>query len=276
MKYLIPIILLLFLTGCLDSGSDPFGAPVDETDFLLENANKPEVTVTNSGLQYRIIEQGDGDVPSVGQVVFIEYVGRLVSGQIFSRSNGLDYLRLTQDVMPGLFEGIQLMSAGSKYEFVIPSELGFGNEPPANTPLRPGSVLVMELTLHSFLLSPDQFLEKNKENDDIRFTDSGLQYRIMNEGEGDNVAAGNTVRVRYTGTLTNGLEFDRSPGNDPVTFNTSQVISGFSEGLRLMNRGAKFQFFIPPAIGYGAQPPFGSIIPPNAVLVFEVELVEIL
>ena len=276
MKYLLPIISILFLAGCLDSGSDPFGAPVDETDFLRENANKPGVIVTNSGLQYRIIEQGDGEQPSVGQVVFINYTGKLVSGQTFSRSDGLDYLTLTQDVMAGLFEGIRLMNTGSKYEFVIPSELGFGDSPPANTPIRPGSVLIMELTLDSFLLAPNQFLSQNSENEDILETASGLQYRVIEEGEGDNVAAGNTVRVRYNGTLTNGLEFDRSPGNDTVTFNTSQVIPGFSEGLRLMKRGAKYQLFIPPNLGYGAQPPFGSVIPPNAVLVFEVDLVDIL
>ncbi|TVQ03525.1 MAG: hypothetical protein EA359_09165 [Balneolaceae bacterium] len=276
MKYLIPFISLLFLAGCLDSGSDPFGAPVDETDFLRENSTKPGVVVTNSGLQYKVLEQGDGEMPSIGQIVFIEYVGRLVSGQIFSRSDGLDYLTLTQNILPGLFEGIPLMNTGSKYEFVIPSELGFGDSPPANTPVRPGSVLIMEITLNSFLLAPDQFLTQNSENEDITVTDSGLQYRVITEGQGDNATAGSTVRVRYTGTLTNGLQFDRSPGNDTVTFNTSQVIPGFSEGLRLMNRGSKFQFFIPPNLGYGQQPPFGSVIPPNVVLVFEVELVEIL
>jgi FKBP-type peptidyl-prolyl cis-trans isomerase len=276
MKYFLPLFVLLFLTGCLDSGSDPFGEPVDETDFLMENATKPGVTVTNSGLQYRIIDQGDGELPAIGQVVFIDYVGRLVNGQIFSRSDGLEYLSLTQNILPGLYEGLQLMNAGSKYEFVIPSELGFADAPPANTPVRPGSVLIMELTLDSFLLAPDQFLAQNLENEDVTVSDSGLQYRVITEGQGDNATAGSTVRVRYTGTLTNGLQFDRSPGNDTVTFNTSQVIAGFSEGLRLMNRGSKFQLFIPPNLGYGQQPPFGSLIPPNAVLVFEVELVEIL
>ncbi len=275
MKYLIPIISLLFLTGCLDSGSDPFGQPVDDTDFLLENSTKPGVIVTNSGLQYRVIEEGDGEKPTTGQVVFIDYVGRLVSGQIFSRSNGLDYLTLTQNILPGLFEGIQLMNTGSKYEFVIPSELGFGNEPPVNTPVRPGSALILEITLDSFLLIPDQFLAQNSANEDIQVTDSGLQYRVIREGEGDNAGAGSNVRVRYTGTLTNGLEFDRSPGNDPVPFNTNQVLPGFSEALRLMNRGSKYQFFIPPNLGYASQPPVGSPIPPNAVLVFEVELVDI-
>jgi len=276
MKYLIPFISLLFLAGCLDSGSDPFGEPVDETDFLRDNSTKPGVVVTNSGLQYKVLEQGDGEMPSIGQIVFIEYVGRLVNGQIFSRSDGLDYLTLTQNILPGLFEGIPLMNTGSKYEFVIPSELGFGDSPPANTPVRPGSVLIMEITLDSYLLAPDQFLTQNSENEDIMVTDSGLQYSVITEGQGDNATAGSTVRVRYKGTLTNGLQFDRSPGNDTVTFNTSQVIPGFSEGLRLMNRGSKFQFYIPPNLGYGQQPPFGSVIPPNAVLVFEVELVEIL
>lgn len=115
------------------------------------------------------------------------------------------------------------------------------------------------------------FLAGNKGKDGVKTTASGLQYKVMTEGTGPRPAATSQVTVHYKGTLLNGEEFDSSIGGEPATFRLNGVIAGWTEGVGLMNVGSKYQFWIPSELGYGAHgsPPR---IPPNATLVFEVEL----
>jgi len=277
MKYTYPLLFLsiLLFTGCLDSPSNPNCQEVDESAFLEENAAREGVVVTSTGLQYEIIEEGDGDLPSLGQVVFTNYRGTTINGAEFIDSNGTDYFPLNNTILPGISDGLTRMSEGSTYRLVIPPELGYGDNPPQGTPVNCGSVLIFDMTLESFLRDPDFFLADNALNDDITETDSGLQYRVLEEGDGgDTPGQSSRVEVNYEGTFTNGFEFDSSPSGETVVFNTSGVISGFSEGLQLMTEGAKYELFLPPSIGYGEN---GSapVIPPNVVLRFEVELVSI-
>lgn len=278
MKYIYPLLLLsIFLfTGCLDSPSNPNCQEVDESDFLEQNAAREGVVVTSTGLQYEVITEGEGAFPSPGQVVFTKFVGKTVDGEEFVNSDGTNYFRLDDTIIPGITEALTRMNEGSTYKLVIPPELGYGNNPPQGTPVNCGSVLIFDMTLESFLRDPEPFLADNADNDDITVTDSGLQYRVLEEGEGGDTPGQTTrVEVKYKGTFTNGFEFDSSPSGETVEFNTSGVIDGFSEGLQLMTEGAKFELFLPPAIGYGEAPPQGSGIPPNVVLRFEVELVSI-
>ncbi|MEX2436146.1 MAG: FKBP-type peptidyl-prolyl cis-trans isomerase [Balneolaceae bacterium] len=121
-----------------------------------------------------------------------------------------------------------------------------------------------------------QFLEVNAENEDITVTDSGLQYRVLEEGSGESPGPEDEVEVHYRGTLLDGEEFDSSYSrNETATFPLNRVIPGWTEGLQLMTEGSKYEFFIPSDLAYGSNPPPGSIIPPGAVLVFEVELIDI-
>ena len=274
MKYL-PFIMLsiLLITGCMDDPSSPECRTVDETDFLEENAQKEGVTVTDSGLQYRVIEEGEGDIPSLGNVVFVDYKGSLISGETFIETEELDYFSLTDNILAGIVEGIQLMNEGDTFELVIPSELGYGDSPPPNTPINCGSVLIFELTLDSFLRDPDAFMIDNARDEDIQITESGLQYRIIEEGDGPKPDSNQVVTIRYTGTFTNGHIFDQPQDNRAIDMNLGGVIEGFSEGVQLMNEGSTYEFFLPPAIGYGSSPPAG--IPPNVVLIFKVELVSV-
>ncbi len=272
LKLLIPAFLAAFLfTGCLDNPGNPAGEPVDETAFLEENAQKEGVTVTNSGLQYRVLEASEGETPFDGAVVFVEYEGRLINGDVFVRTNQLDYFPLTDNILPGIYEGVQLMEVGAEYEFVLPPELGYGNNPPSGTPIRPGSVLIFDLKLDSFLQEPGQFLSENAQREEISVTESGLQYRVIQEGNGFKPGDNSSVLVNYQGTFTNGYVFDES-GDVPASLQVDEVIPGFSEGLKLMGEGAIYEFFIPADIGYGDNTP--NSIPEGAVLVFEVELVE--
>jgi len=120
------------------------------------------------------------------------------------------------------------------------------------------------------------FLTENKKKAGIVETASGLQYSVITEGSGAKPTAKNKVTVHYTGTLIDGTVFDSSVSRgEPATFGVTQVISGWVEGLQLMSKGAKYKFFIPSNLAYGAQGA-GKTIGPNATLIFEVELLEIL
>ena len=108
-------------------------------------------------------------------------------------------------------------------------------------------------------------------------TKSGLAYKITKKGSGPKAEAGKTVSVHYTGKLTNGTKFDSSyDRNQPIDFPLGQgrVIKGWDEGIALLNVGSKATFIIPPDLAYGARGA-GGVIPPNATLIFDVELVEI-
>jgi FKBP-type peptidyl-prolyl cis-trans isomerase len=120
----------------------------------------------------------------------------------------------------------------------------------------------------------DKFLLENRNVEGVKVTDSGLQYKVIEMGEGAKPAATDTVTVHYRGTLLSGEEFDSSYSrNQPMTFQLDQVIPGWTEGVQLMPVGSKFMFYIPPNLAYG--PNGGGPIGPNATLVFEVELLGI-
>lgn len=118
------------------------------------------------------------------------------------------------------------------------------------------------------------YLEKNKAREGVKTTASGLQYEVIKEGTGAKPKATDTVKVHYTGTLTNGTKFDSSVDRgEPIEFPLNGVIPGWTEGVQLMSVGSKYKLFIPPELGYG--PGGQGPIPPNSVLVFDVELLDI-
>jgi FKBP-type peptidyl-prolyl cis-trans isomerase len=119
-----------------------------------------------------------------------------------------------------------------------------------------------------------KFLSENKSKEGVKTTATGLQYKVMKEGNGAQPKASDTVTVNYRGTLTDGTEFDSSyKRNQPASFPVGGVIKGWTEALQLMKVGSKYQLFIPPDLAYGKDGRPG--IPPNSVLIFEVELMDI-
>ncbi|WP_242158689.1 FKBP-type peptidyl-prolyl cis-trans isomerase [Aestuariivivens sediminis] len=123
----------------------------------------------------------------------------------------------------------------------------------------------------------EKFLQDNVANNpDVLTTESGLQYLVLEEGTGNQPTATSKVKVHYHGTLIDGTVFDSSVDRDqPATFGVNQVIPGWTEGLQLMKEGAKYKFFIPQNLAYGAAPRGGKIRPFDA-LIFEVELLEVM
>jgi FKBP-type peptidyl-prolyl cis-trans isomerase FkpA len=119
-----------------------------------------------------------------------------------------------------------------------------------------------------------KFLVENAKKEGVQTTESGLQYEIISATEGDKPLATDTVKVHYVGTLLSGEEFDSSvKRGKPAVFPLNQVIKGWTEGLQLMSVGSKYKFTIPADLAYGAGG--NSSIPGNAVIEFEVELLEI-
>jgi len=121
-----------------------------------------------------------------------------------------------------------------------------------------------------------QFFEENKLKEGVITTDSGLQYKVLAEGEGKQPGPTDLVRVHYAGRLLDGTEFDSSyKRGTPTEFPVNAVIKGWTEALQLMKEGTKLEVYIIPELGYGAQGA-GGVIPPNAGLIFEVELIKVL
>lgn len=120
------------------------------------------------------------------------------------------------------------------------------------------------------------YLEENGKRKEVITTPSGLQYEVLEEGNGPRPAAGDQVKVHYTGRLIDGTVFDSSvERGEPATFGVTQVIPGWVEALQLMKAGSKWRLHIPSALAYGPQGA-GGVIGPNSTLIFDVELLEVI
>lgn len=120
----------------------------------------------------------------------------------------------------------------------------------------------------------EAFLAENAKNAGVKVTESGLQYEVLKAGSGAKPTATSRVTVHYHGTLIDGSVFDSSVDRgQPATFGLNQVISGWTEGVQLMSKGAKYRFYVPQELAYGANS--SGIIKPFSTLIFEVELLEI-
>jgi FKBP-type peptidyl-prolyl cis-trans isomerase FklB len=122
----------------------------------------------------------------------------------------------------------------------------------------------------------EAFLEANKKKKGVKILPDGLQYKVITEGKGQMPKATDTVTVNYKGTLIDGTEFDSSyKRKEPATFPVTGVIKGWTEALQMMRVGSKWELFVPADLAYGERGTMGGPIGPNAVLIFEVELLSI-
>jgi len=122
----------------------------------------------------------------------------------------------------------------------------------------------------------EAYLAENAKKEGVVTLPSGLQYKIIKQGNGRSPKATDKVKCHYEGFLIDGTVFDSSvQRGEPATFPLNQVIAGWTEGLQLMQEGAKYRFFIPYQLGYGTRGA-GASIPPYAALIFDVELIEVL
>ena len=142
-------------------------------------------------------------------------------------------------------------------------------------PIRKGSVLKLWLALGALSLGAGALAWAGTAGQQVATTASGLQFQVLDEGTGVQPTEADIVLVNYTGRLEDGTVFDSTEGKQPAAFPVTGVIPGFTEGLKMMKKGGKYRLRIPPELGYGAEGAGGGVIPPNATLNFEVELLEV-
>ena len=222
------------------------------------DAPQGEVT-TDSGLQYTDLVVGTGETPQTGAFVKVHYTGTLVDGTQFDssvdRGEPFVFQLGVGNVISGWDEGVGSMKVGGKRRLIIPPELGYGERGAGNV-IPPNATLIFEVELLEILT---------------------VKIEDVVEGSGQAVEPGDTIVVHYTGTLEDGTKFDSSlDRNEPfaVQIGVGQVIPGWDQGIVGMKVGGKRLLTIPPDLAYGSRGA-GGVIPPNATLIFEVELLEI-
>jgi len=259
-------------------------------EYFKAHGIKPEKTA--SGLYYVITEKGQADKKVTGgKKVNVNYTGMFMDGKKFD-SNVDSSFHHTQpfqlevgkgSVIKGWDEGLQLLNVGGKATLYIPSTLAYVAT--ERGPIPANSILIFDVEI---LDLPDQdvvddkiikeYIAKN--NIKATRTESGLYYVITQKGLGPNAKPGKKVTMNYTGKLLDGTTFDSNVDPKfshvaPFTFQlgSGQVIKGWDEGVQLLNMGEHATFIIPSGLAYGPGGNHG--IPPNAVLLFDVELVSI-
>jgi peptidylprolyl isomerase len=233
------------------------------TTSVAQSSDNVSLITTASGLKYADLVIGTGKTPAPADWVTLHYTGTLADGSIFdaSRAHGepltgpLD--ALVKEV-PGWGEGISTMKVGGTRRMVIPPSLAFGDQGAGNV-IPPNATITLTV--------------------DLLDTRPAPQVKIEDTVVGTGVAAttGVTVSVNYTGKLQDGTVFDTSIGKQPFEFQlgAGQVIPGWDQGLIGLKVGGKRTLTIPPELAYRAQGAGNGLIPPNATLTFDVELLAI-
>ena len=245
-------------------------------DFLEKNKTEnSDIKETPTGLQYRVLQEGEGTSPGKTDQVKVHYTGTLEDGTKFDssrdRNQPFEFPLGVGRVIKGWDEGISTMKPSGKRKLIIPSELGYGSRSAGKIP--PNSTLIFEVELIEVMEAfvDTDFLLPGREE----VTDSGLRMIVHNKGSGEKPTTGQTVSIHYTGLLETGSKFDSSHDRGkPFSFQLGQgrVIKGWDEAIALMSKGEKRTLIIPPDIGYGSRA-MGKI-PPNSTLIFEVELID--
>lgn len=233
--------------------------------------------VTDSGLGYLLVEEGDGETPEAGDLVDVHYTGMLEDGTVFDssidRGEPISFVLGQGAVIAGWDEGIGLMQVGEKAQLIIPPDLGYGATG-SGASIPPNATLIFDVELVSVTSAPDAPTEVS--DDDYETTATGLQIFDIQAGDGEVPPEGAQVSVHYTGWLEDGTRFDSSiPRGQPFTFTLGDpgLIAGFNEAVSTMATGTIRQVVMPPDLAYGSEGA-GGVIPPDATLIFELELIE--
>lgn len=243
----------------------------------FKQGNPEAQKTTEEGLIYEVLKEGTGPAPEMGTLVEIDFAFWTLDGELVDASaiRGAPWKINVGKAREKIFNlGTLLLKEGGRNRYVVPPELGFGKRG-RGALVPPDTTLVFEIELTKVwapLPIPEFSLPQNTQ---LQETKSGLMYQVIKEGEGEPPSVNDTVSVHYAGWLEDGTCFDNSfQRGIPSTFPLSRVITGWTEGLKLMKPGAVYKFSIPPDLAYGdrGQPPR---IPGDATLIFHIELLEV-
>ncbi|GAB5539858.1 MAG: FKBP-type peptidyl-prolyl cis-trans isomerase [Salibacteraceae bacterium] len=278
--YFIPVLAAITFFSC-DSQNNS-NEDVQGADSVKVETSGKELT-TNSGLKIDIIQAGDGEKPNMGDIITVHYTGKLATnGEVFDtsidRGRPFRFSIGKGEVIAGWDEGIAQLSKGAKATLYIPSNLGYGANATGTIP--PNSDLIFEVEIIDIAPAPKPIAFERYDHGALEpnTTTSGLTYYIVEEGNGTKIQSGSKVKVHYLGYLKEGGQkfdssFDRGEPIE-VTIGKGQVIPGWEEGLSLLEEGTKATMVIPSALAYGERG-YPGIIPPNADLVFDVQIMEV-
>jgi peptidylprolyl isomerase len=249
-------------------------------DFdLYAGLSESEFETTESGLQYTILDQGDGEQAQPGQVVAVHYTGWLEDGNSFDssvdRGEPFSFALGQGMVIPGWDEGVAMLHVGDKARLIIPSDLAYGEAGRPGIP--PDSTLIFDVELVSISEGASES-PAEVDQDDYTVTDSGLQYYDLVEGDGPALEEGQLALMHFSVWLDDGTFVDSSLNRGqpiPMLVGGGQNIPGWEEGLMSMNVGGMRQMIIPAGLAFGEAGAGGGIIPPNATLLLELEVIEV-
>lgn len=249
-------------------------APMIDTRFREEN-----MTTTDSGLQYEILEEGTGPAPQTGEAVQINFAGWLADGTLladtFETGQPVAFPLGEEVVMSGWEEAVALLKQGGQGAFIIPPELAFGEQGDGRS-IPPNATLYFTMELVDILPGAPEAPVDVPEADYTEL-DSGVKMVTLETGDGEQAEAGQIVTIHYTGWLEDGTKFDSSLDRAaPFTFGlgSERFIPGTEEVITSMNAGGKSQAIIPPELAFGEQG-LPGLIPPNATITMQIELLEI-
>ena len=233
--------------------------------------------VTETGLKYIIHKAGEGERAKIGNLVVVNYRGRLVDStefdNSFKRGKPFRFELGAGRVIKGWDEGIALLNVGDSATLTIPSNLGYGPKGQGKIPAN--STLIFDVELLDIVILAKPYDLKGLDTVEIQ---EGLKIVWVKKNEtGKQAIAGSTVRVHYSGYLKNGKKFDSSVDRgDPIEFPLGQgrVIKGWDAGISKLKTGEKARLIIASELAYGSQG-YQKAIPPNASLYFDVELLEV-
>jgi peptidylprolyl isomerase len=281
-----PTVVLSTPAAAATSAAPPTTVPAPSGQPVPALPADIQVTTTASGLQYADVAVGSGQAAKAGDTVSMLYTGYLTDGTVFDSNvasgQPLVFTLGQGQVIPGWDEGIVGLKEGGKRRLIIPAALGYGSQG-AGGVIPPDAELIFDVELVSTgaaapakpAAGPVPALPADIQ---VTTTASGLQYADVEAGTGQAAKAGDTVSMLYTGYLTDGTIFDSNVASGQpfdFTIGQGQVIQGWDEGIVGMKQGGKRRLILPSALGYGSQGA-GGVIPPDAELIFDVELKGIL
>ena len=280
----------LLVAACGGSSSSPDPAKT-QAKYLPWDAERGDIQTTSTGLQYIVLKEGSVEAasPKATDMVRVNYEGWTAEkGEKFDSSydRGSPAVFQLNKVIPGWTLGLQEMTPGDVYLFHVPNALAYGQQNRGEI-IKAGDDLVFQIELLNVLGKSESDTAAwaahtpwNSDHPDVIKTESGLEYIVLESGDaaGPSPVNGEQVVVYYEGRLAeSGDVFDSAFARGvPEVFASNRLIRGWVEALAMMKPGDRWIMFIPSDLGYGARGTPGGPIPPNADLVFEVEMVDVL